>query len=148
MLQPGVDVTAPPPPPPTTPADASTVQFPSNVFDSSGSTGGHGGGVSRVGDTEAFAIDEAEGEEPYFSASGAEEEGGRKEEVCGITAPTVEQEGELRDEPTSTWQSATQSFVEQEKDVGVEEGKGRGSMPETIKIEDFLAANDESEGDA
>lgn len=90
VLQPGIDVSAPPPPPPPTPARSSSGIPQSRMFAASGVEGGgrwageEGGGHqlsggSHTADTEAFAIDESEGEEPNFVDEGTAGSVGGKE---------------------------------------------------------------------
>lgn len=74
VVQPGIDPAAPPPPSPTTPAD----KPPSGHFSDDEEDNNEGGGRDSLGggDTEAFAIDESEGEEASYPPMDADVRGG------------------------------------------------------------------------
>lgn len=95
------------------------------MFGGSGGGGHEGGGAGSLsGDTEAFAIEESEGEEPYISATS-----GRGEGAGGGSMSLGES--------AHGWQSTKHNDFEGSKGEG--EGGQEGKAPETIKIEDFLA---------
>ena len=177
--RPGFDPTAPPPPPPPTPADTPSVQAPQRRSSSPVFGGGDGGtsagGVAGGGDTEAFAIEESEGEgegggrggvtggEPSSSSSFSrpgptygvgDKEGGagqEEEKVGGVSLSLTED-----DEPgqsDSSWQRAELGSAgggDTGTRGGVAEGQkgtGGGSQgSDTIKMDDFLAMTETSGG--
>lgn len=118
-----------------------------------------GGGVGSVGgaeDTEAFAIDESEGEETSaYSAGvgtdrarvavssggggGGEEEAGGEGDKGGVDASAV---------ATSRRQAADPTIREKGEGEG-EEGREREGerVPKTVNIEDFLAMPETGSGD-
>lgn len=143
MNRPGADPAAPPPPPPPTPAEVLTPQLPRRRGDSFDG----GGIVGGAADTEAFPIDESEGEEPsaYPARGGIDGRG---------DAGGEEKRGELASSPSSASSLAVTTarprleYIDPARDESGREGEerrggreegGRGGVSETIRIEDFLA---------
>ncbi|CAM9798911.1 unnamed protein product [Scytosiphon promiscuus] len=135
--RPGADPTAPPPPPPPTPADVATPQLTGlrdDTFDG-------GGVVGRARDTEAFPIDESEGEDS--SAYPGPGDGDGRGDDDG-----EEEKGDVASSSAVTVGSRRMGYIDPARAERGHEGedrrsgageRGRERIPETIGIEDFLA---------
>lgn len=154
MVQPEINNEALPPPSPSTPIDK--LPFRDNFSDDDGGGGAGGGRESRGGDTEAFAIDESEGEGEGISYSATNIGGGvaggqGTDDACieALCSKEVVDSGEgLGGKTTGGFSStADQRSAEGGGEAGAEGvrrkegGETQEGSPETVKIEDFLASN-------
>ncbi|CAM9924270.1 unnamed protein product [Ectocarpus fasciculatus] len=146
--RPGIDPAAPPPPPPTTPAAMSAAQ-PPVAF---------GGGVGSVGggeDTEAFAIDESEGEETSAYSAGVSTDRARVAVSSGGGGGGGGEEAGVGVGDKGGYDaSATATSRRQRSNPTKGEGEGEGGreregegVPKTINIEEFLAMPETGRGD-